>query len=449
MKFAVAKRIMTPRRPVFLAGIGARMHKSEGVLDELYVKTVLLSANRDMLLVTFDALGADRGFVLGVKEALRIRFGLEGADVLLQFSHTHASLYLTGEHPELRRGNYSMGQDDWPDDPSTIDYSEDVAYYHQLKELVLELVECCYEDLQPGRLNISSGRSRAAINRRLVTENGVQWAPAPEAEMDDELAVLTLTDGRERVKVVLFSTGCHPTALGADNYLMSAEFVGHACVKLEEACPGSIAVFLQGCAADLRPRHSLDGDRFKPCSPEEMRAAGDELAEEVARVLREGTFAALEGPFCSKLISLELHSDTPDEERIARLLAGEAGEVIRRAFERSIKAERQRAVWTKLPLYVQTWRLSERTVLVALESEIPTGYSLRLKHEHPDKTLVLLGYSNGVYTYIPTRRILEEGGYEADHPFAIGFRSRFVAETEDRIVQEVNRQIESSSGRSQ
>lgn len=448
MKFAVAKQAMTPAEPVFLAGIGTRTHKSEGVLDELYVKTVLLSANRELLIVAFDALGADRGFVLGIKEALRVRFGLEEADVLLQFSHTHASLFLTGEHPELRRGNYSMGQDAWPEDPTTIDYTEDVAYYHHLKGIVLGLVERCYAELRPGRLMLGAGRSRAAINRRLVTEEGVKWAPAPEAELDDELAVLTLTDEQEQAKAVLFSVACHPTSLSFDNYLVSAEFVGHACTRLEETHAGIVAVFLQGCAADLRPRHSVDGDRFKPCSPEEMRAAGDELAGEVAAVLREGTFAAIEGPFRSRLNSLDLSSGAPDERRLARLLAGEEGELLRRVVERTIWAERQGIVKTKLPLYVQTWTLSERFVLVALESEIPTGYSLRLKREHPDKTLVVLGYSNGVYSYIPTRRILEEGGYEADHPFTIGFRSRFAPETEDLIVNEVNRLIRLDEARS-
>lgn len=186
MRFAVSKQSMTPTQPVFMAGFGARTRKSEGVLDELYFKTVLLSADRDLLIVAFDALGADRGFVLGIKEALHERFGLEGADVLLHFSHTHASLHLTGERPELRRGNYSLSQNDWYEDSSTIDYTEDVAYYRWIRDAIVALVERCYAELQPGSLKLATGRTRAAISRRRLTESGLKWAPAPDAEIDDE-----------------------------------------------------------------------------------------------------------------------------------------------------------------------------------------------------------------------------------------------------------------------
>lgn len=442
MKFAVAKQSMTPSRPVFMAGFGGRTHKSEGVLDDLFVKTVLLSSGRDLLIVAFDALGADRGFVRGLKRELRERFGLEEADVMLHFSHTHASLYLTGEEAEARRGNYSMGQDDWQEDSAAIDYTEDVAYYHWIRETVVALVERCYADLRPGRLKLAAGRTRAAVSRRRLTSEGVKWAPAPEAEIDDEMAVLTLTDEQERLQAVLFQLACHPTAMGSDNYRLSAEFVGQACARLEEALPGTTAVFLQGCAGDLKPRHSADGDRFKSCTAEEMQAAGDELAEEVRRVLNGGAFTELDGPFRSALASIDLAVAPDDDEYMVRLLEGEAGEYYRRAAQRTIRAEQNGTVKTKLPLYVQTWRLAERVALIALESEIPTGYSLRLKREYPDCRLLVLGYTNGVYSYIPTRSILKEGGYEADHPFTIGFKSRFAPETEDKIVDEIGRQME-------
>lgn len=442
MKFAVAKQTMTPDKPVFLAGFGARTHKSEGVLDGLYVKTVLLSANRNLLIVAFDALGADRGFVQGIKEALRERFGFAEAEVLLQFSHTHASLHLTGEKPEWRRGNYSLGQDDWPTDSSMIDYTEDVAYYRDLREKIVEMTEQCFAELRPGRLELATGRSAAAVSRRLMTSSGLQFAPAPEAEIDDSLSVLTLTDDGGRLEAVLFSVGCHPTSMGPDNYRLSSEFVGHACRRLEEAYPQATAVFLQGCAADLKPRHSADEARFKSCTSEEMQAAGDELAGEVADVLRQGTFAVLDGPFRAELSDLELSVGETDEPMMQSLLAGEKGEFYRRAALRTVEAERRGVVRTKLPLYVQVWELSPGAAIVALESEIPTGYALRLRRDHPERSLVVLGYSNGVYSYIPTRRILEEGGYEADHPFTIGFKSRFAWETEERIVGEIRRLLE-------
>jgi hypothetical protein len=68
--------------------------------------------------------------------------------------------------------------------------------------------------------------------------------------------------------------------------------------------------------------------------------------------------------------------------------------------------------------------LSDNIRLIALESEVPTGYSLRLKTLFPDQKLIVLGYSNSVYTYIPTETILEQGGYEADHPLTAGMAKK-------------------------
>ncbi|MDF2721955.1 MAG: hypothetical protein K0Q59_1630, partial [Paenibacillus sp.] len=313
-------------------------------------------------------------------------------------------------------------------------------FYREVKGIVLELTERCMATLEPGCVKLGVGRSRVAISRRKKSGTEVIMAPEPDAEIDDQLSVLALHDGQDRLKAILFSAGCHPTSMGAI-YKISSEFCGNACMRLEQEFPEAIAVFMQGCAGDLRPRRSAADGRFHLCSPETMQAIGDDLAGEVMAVLRDGEFTAIEGPFRSTIGSLDLLTAEPDEDYLASLLAGEKGDYYRKAAERTVQAERNGIVKTKLPLYVQTWLLSDRAVLVALESEIPTGYSLRLKTEHADKTLIVLGYANGVYSYIPTRRILEEGGYEAEHPFTIGFKSRFALETEDRIVGEVLRQM--------
>jgi neutral ceramidase len=41
-------------------------------------------------------------------------------------------------------------------------------------------------------------------------------------------------------------------------------------------------------------------------------------------------------------------------------------------------------------------------------------YSIRAKREFPHANLVVAGYSSDVMCYIPSLRILHEGGYEAD-----------------------------------
>src|SRR5690606_16486682 len=113
-----------------MAGFASREHKNTGVHDDIFAKVVLLQSNQPLLIVTLDVLGGDRSFITGIKDALRNEFGLKAEEVLINFSHTHGSVYLTGEIPELRRGRYSMGNDRaYSRDMEPLDYSKDVAYY--------------------------------------------------------------------------------------------------------------------------------------------------------------------------------------------------------------------------------------------------------------------------------------------------------------------------------
>jgi len=46
--------------------------------------------------------------------------------------------------------------------------------------------------------------------------------------------------------------------------------------------------------------------------------------------------------------------------------------------------------------------------------EVVVDYCLRIKKEYGDKGILIAGYSNDVMAYIPSLRVLKEGGYEAD-----------------------------------
>ena len=83
---------------------------------------------------------------------------------------------------------------------------------------------------------------------------------------------------------------------------------------------------------------------------------------------------------------------------------------------------------------VQVIRLGDDLMLVALGNEVVVDYSLRLKRELSKKdgpAIWVAGYSNVYDGYIPSRRVLLEGGYEA--------RSRpWKPELEQRIIGQVH-----------
>ena len=64
------------------------------------------------------------------------------------------------------------------------------------------------------------------------------------------------------------------------------------------------------------------------------------------------------------------------------------------------------------PYLVAMARFGEDLTLVALSGEAVVGYSLRLKSELAGQPVWVAGYSNDVFGYLPTLKVLEEGGYE-------------------------------------
>ena len=77
------------------------------------------------------------------------------------------------------------------------------------------------------------------------------------------------------------------------------------------------------------------------------------------------------------------------------------------------RLDRGEALPTSLAYMVQTWAFGPELVMVFLPGEVTVDYSLRLKRELDRTRVWVNAYANDVPCYIPSRRVLEEGGYEA------------------------------------
>ncbi len=58
--------------------------------------------------------------------------------------------------------------------------------------------------------------------------------------------------------------------------------------------------------------------------------------------------------------------------------------------------------------------------MLAMNGEVVANYSLRAKKEYGADGLIVAGYSNDIPCYIPSSRILKEGGYEARDAILMG-----------------------------
>lgn len=440
MKFSLSTVDITPQEPVFMHGFGSRTHQSEGMMDPLYMKVALLQQNKPMLIVTIDALGADRSFIIGIKDALQERFGLQHDEVLINFSHTHHSVYLSGLDPMLRKGGYSMGQTKWAEDESELDYAKDEAYFMWIRDTLLGMVASCYEQLIEGELWVGRTRSDFAVSRRRPAPGGgVTWQPYYEAEIDDELIVLKLVDQQRHIRGILYCYGCHTTAMGSSNYRFSNDFVGVTSAELERSFPGATAMFLQGCGGELKPRHSAREDHFIECDAAGLQEAGTYLAHHIVQLLAEDTFTRVNCHFRTVLHDPYLYTEqTPVS--VYRQMAEDYqhNEFYRNSALRTVEAIERGTIKDRIPFYISAWQLDEQTHLIAMEGEVSTQYSLLLKRLFGSQgKLIVLGYSNGVFSYVPSRKMIGEGGYEAECNYFFGLRGPFVPEIEDIIVGQV------------
>jgi hypothetical protein len=74
--------------------------------------------------------------------------------------------------------------------------------------------------------------------------------------------------------------------------------------------------------------------------------------------------------------------------------------------------ERNGRIRTTYPYPIQVVQFGDDLTIVALAGEVVVDYSLRLKKELKDRAIWVAGYSNDVFGYLPSLRVLKEGGYE-------------------------------------
>ncbi len=97
---------------------------------------------------------------------------------------------------------------------------------------------------------------------------------------------------------------------------------------------------------------------------------------------------------------------------------------------------------------MQAWQIGRDLTFVALGGEVVVDYSLRLKKELGRDGTWVAGYTNDVMAYIPSLRVLKEGGYEGGGAMVYyGLPTVWGPKVEDVIVAAVHGQVKKVRGR--
>jgi neutral ceramidase len=227
---------------------------------------------------------------------------------------------------------------------------------------------------------------------------------------------------------VLFGYACHNTTLGGDFFQVNGDYAGFAQASFEQAHPNTTAMFLMLCGADANPNP-------RGTVPL-VEQHGASLAKEVTRVL-SGKLEPVTGQLRSAFHTAELafvphtRETLEEESKDSNWYKQQRASAMLAAYDR-------RAPVRSIPYPVQGIRLGKSLTLVALGGEVVVDYNLRLKREFPGENLIVAGYSNDVMCYIPSLRVLKEGGYEAsDSMIYYGQPGPFAEDVEDRVMQMV------------
>src|SRR4029079_344076 len=93
------------------------------------------------------------------------------------------------------------------------------------------------------------------------------------------------------------------------------------------------------------------------------------------------------------------------------------------------------------PYPVQLWRLGSDIQWFFLGGEVVVDFAIRAKAEQHGTKTWMAGYSNDVMAYIPSRRVLTEGGYEGGGAMVYyGQPTVWSEQVENQIMAEITRQ---------
>ncbi len=401
---------ITPPAGTRLSGFGDRDFRpdgAKGVHDDLFVRALYLSQDKsEVLIMGFDLLFFSRDEADRFKAAVGNRLGLPPSNILLNTSHTH-----TG--PKVGNWYYT------PSDP---------LYLDMLEKRIVEAAAEAKRNAVGATVWAGETRTSVPLSRRLKGGDGtILFAPNPEGAAYDRLpfALFTAADGSP--VCLLFSVACHPSTIKGDERadFVSADYPGAAAGELDRRLGKPCALFLQGAGGDAKA--SLIGRGLKEWRAgtwDDLTAIGKTIAGEI-EAARAARLREIKPGLRTALFEMELPlGPPPTKEELLRVLEGtkpQAADTPAEDKAKGLWAEEQLSLIDRgfglaaaAPVLVQGIELGPGLRLVAVEGELTADLGYLIHDFYGGGLTFPLGYSNGARMYLPSSRMIDEGGYEVE-----------------------------------
>jgi hypothetical protein len=251
----------------------------------------------------------------------------------------------------------------------------------------------------------------------------------PAGPFDPRVSILATRGSDGEIQALLAHFACHPTILGAENRLVSADFPGALRRSLSATTHDTrrklVTLFVNGAAGDVSTRFTRHSQDIG-----EVERVGAALATAATEAV--ATAHRIDGQICYDLERVVLsprnlneRGVTGSRDDVAAASAAERRKLETRAQGATLLARLAesgpRTIRTEVLL--ESWSLGD-IAFVAVPGELFASLGERIAAMSPSPTLVL-GYANGYVGYLADEAAYEAGTYEAlASPFAIGSGER-------------------------
>jgi len=422
----VAKANITPTESVPLAGYGGKTRMSQRVEHPIWLKALALKddSGATSVLVTADLVGLSDKMVSIIAKAALEKHGIPRERLILNTSHNH-SCPVTADVLWLYY--------EFTPEEAAVKNRYTAMVYAKYDEAIGKAIA----NLAPAELAFEQGLAGVAVNRR--RSRGPE-SRALGGQVDQDVPVITVKAGND-LKVIVFGYSCHTTALGGLS--INGDYAGFAQLELEKSFPGSVAMFVQNCGGDANPLPRIRGKDVEAIELASMY--GKVLAEAVRQVIAT-KMPPLSGPIHAAMGETELSMQPGISlEELKQRLPNLSG-MPKREFEHFIRQyETLGSPPDQVKYPIQVWRIGTDFQFIALTGETVVDYSLKFKASYGWNTTWVCGYNNDLTSYVPSLRVLKEGGYEGiTGMFEYGHRAPYTETVEERIATKVEELVKAT-----
>jgi len=405
LRVGIASADITPEGPVWMRGFGGRKKASEGIERNIVAQCIVFDNEQTRVAFVALDLCALSYRQLQKLRAAAVAAGIPEQHLMVNCSHSHYGPHLG----------------------SVEAHKQNLEYDKLFTERTQPLFEQAVADLQPAVLEYTVNSCTMGVNRRQLDDSGVaRFRPDPRKQIDPDVPILRVLGSDGQVRAIIFGYACHPTtASGPLLYLIGTDFPGYARDWVTAAYPGAMAMFLQGCAGDIKPR------AVKPRENEAYSGFGVVLLDErgtkaaMGYELGRAVVAGLAVP--PQPVPADRPADLEEALETPVTLGGMVELLLLPSKEDPTK------LW-QTPWHVGVWRIGD-VYIFGSQGEILSAIGLRLKRELGDTRMWTDGYTHWGGGYFPDAASYPEGGYEVN-------TSKFAPESEDILVAAVKRFVE-------